>query len=176
MAPRDRQSQLIRRATVLALAGVTVRALWNFLPVYPGSGGTGGFGPVINFDTPVLIWGATVVVLVGVIALAAAAIRLLRRTPHSRAIASGILFALAGLVLINTIGPLMYSIEYVHQVGDFYDIDASGPMWVGATVGLVSVTAFAFAGIFALAADRTTPTDPPAMPSPPVPGPPPDSR
>ena len=175
MALRDRQSQLIRRATLLALAGVTVRAIWNFLPVYPGSGGTGGFGPVINLDTPLLIWAATAVALTGVIALAAVAIRLLRRTPHSRAIASGILFALAGLVLINTIGTLMYSIEYVHQVGDFYDIDASGGMWVGAIAGLVSVTTFAFAGIFALAADRTTSADTPAMPSAALPAPPPPS-
>lgn len=174
MAPRDRQSQLIRRATALAVAGVVVRALWNFLPVYPGSGGTGGFGPVINLEAPALIWIATAVALAGVIALAAAAIRMLHQTARSRAIAGGILFTLAGLVLINTVGTLMYSIEYVHQVGDFYDIDAAGAMWVGSIAGLVSVAAFAFAAIFALAVDRVTSTDTPAMPSAALPAPPPD--
>jgi hypothetical protein len=174
MAHRDPHSRRIRWATALAVAGVAGRALWNFLPVYPGSGGNGGFGPVINFEAPALIWAATAVALAGVIVLGAAAIRLLRRTPRSRAIAGGILFTLAALVLINTVSTLMYSVEYVHQVGDFYDVDASGAMWVGVVVGLVSVAAFAFAGFFALTADRTTSTDTPAMPSAALPAPPPD--
>jgi hypothetical protein len=172
MAHRDRHSRRIRWATALAVAGVASRALWFFLPVYPGSGSNGGFGPLIDFEAPALVWGAAATALAGVAGLGVAAILLFRGSPRSRAIAGGMLIALAILAVNNTVTTLMYSVEYVHQVGDFYDVDASG-MWVGVALGLAGVAAFALAGIFALAADRTTPTETPTMPSAALPAPPP---
>jgi hypothetical protein len=87
------------------------------------------------------------------------------RDRHSQLIRRATLLAFAGVT--------GYSIEYVHQVGDSYDIDASGAIWVGVAVGLLSVAAFASAGIQALAADRTMSTDTPSIPSAALPAPPP---
>jgi hypothetical protein len=165
----DPQIRMISRATALAGFGFAVRTLWYFLPTYPG---TGGFGPLIDFSAPTLVWGAELMSLAGLAALALVAVKLLRRTPRSRAIAGGVLITLGVAVSLTTVGTLMYSIEYVRQVGDFYDVDPTG-MWVGFVLGVVSVVAFAVAGASALAADRTSFTHAPTMPSAALPAPPP---
>jgi hypothetical protein len=165
----DPQTRMISRATALASAGVAVRALWSFLPTYPGSG---GFVPLIDFRAPALVWGAQLVSLGGLTALAIVAVKLLRRTPRSRAIAGGVLITMSVAVSMNTIGTLLYSIEYVREVGDFYDVGPAG-MWLGFVLGVVSLVAFAIAGASALAADRTTSIAAPEMPSTALPAPPP---
>jgi hypothetical protein len=165
----DPQIRMIRRATALAGFGLAVRALWYFLPTYPG---TGGFRPLIDFSAPVLLWGAELISLVGLATLSLVAVKLLRRTPRSRAFAGGVLITLSVAVSLTTIGILMYSIEYVRQVGDFYDVDPTG-MWLGFALGVVSLVAFAVAGASALAADRTSSDDAPTLPSPALPAPPP---
>lgn len=165
----DPQIRMIRRAIALAGFGLAVRALWYFLPTYPGNG---GFRPLIDFSAPALVWGAELVSLVGLATLVLVAVKLLRRTPRSRAFAAGVLITLSVAVLLATIGILMYSIEYVRQVGDFYDVDPTA-MWLGFVLGVISLVAFAVAGASALAADRTSsahdaPTWPPsALPAPP---------
>jgi hypothetical protein len=166
----DPQMRMISRATALAGLGLAVRALWYFLPTYPG---TGGFGPLIDFSAPTLLWGAELMSLGGLAALALVAVKLLRRTPRSRAIAGGVLITMSVAVLLTTIGTLMYSIEYVRQVGDFYDVDPSG-MWLGFGLGVLSLVAFAVAAASALAADRRSATDAPTSPSAVLPPPPPE--
>jgi hypothetical protein len=167
----DPQIRMNRRATALAGFGLAVRALWYFLPTYPGNG---GFRPLIDFSAPALLWGAELISLVGLATLALVAVKLLGRTPRSRAFAGGVLITLSVAVSLTTIGILMYSIEYVRQVGDFYDVDPTG-MWVGFALGVVSLVAFAVAGASALAADRTSSADDAktwpsaAMPAPPPP-------
>lgn len=164
----DPKTRMISRATALASVGVAVRALWYFLPTYPGNG---GFGPLIDFSAPTLVWGAELVSLGGLVTLAVVAVKLLRRTSRSRAIAGGVLITMSVAVSFTTIGTLLYSIEYVRQVGDFYDVDPTG-MWLGFVLGVVSLVVFAIAGVSALAADRTTSTDTPTMPPTALPPPP----
>jgi hypothetical protein len=152
---------------VLAVLGVAVRALWNFLPVYPGGGAKAGFGPLIDLDAPALLWTANAVALTVLIVVTTVAVRLVRGSPRSRSIGGGMLIAVAAAVGSATLGTLLYSIEYVRQVGDFYDVDPVRT-WISFALGLASSAALAAAGGFALAADRGTPAEvSPTLPAPP---------
>jgi hypothetical protein len=142
-----------RVAAWLAVGGVGLRSLCPFLPFSPG-GAPAGFHPIGSLGYPGSIVFAYLVVPAAILGTLVAVLVLLRRGARGRAIATGLLIAVAIVTAAQAIGDFVYGYEYLRITRESFTVDATG-LYAGA---LTLIAAFAL--IILAARFAATSTDP----------------